>query len=214
MRENFTGLGLNTNVVQRHRVLRSQLVSVGLDHCIKSYPFRGCWVGLFLLQTGNIQKLIGQSIEPVHIFHHGSIEFDSLFSFDGSAMKRLQVEFKGSDRGLEFVGHRIDEVALAAIEVDVLDNPDQIQNDTDEDEGEDDRADAEQNPINASFLGGCRDRAEDIEQDPADRQTDDADDHEDRQENRPLEALAFEHFGSPVRKRIVESMMPFSGSKS
>jgi hypothetical protein len=94
------------------------------------------------------------------------------------------------------MGHGIDKIALPAIEIDVLDNPNQIQNDTDQDKAENDRADAEQDPINAAVLGRYRDRVEYIEQNPADGQSNHSHNHEDREEDWPFEALAFEHVKS------------------
>jgi hypothetical protein len=112
-------------------------------------------------------------------------------------MKGLKIEFQGRDRCLKFVGDRIDEVALPTVQIDVLDDPDQIQNDTDENEHEDDRADTQQDPVNAAVFGGCGDGVENIEEYPSDGQTDNADDHEDRQEDRPCEALSFKHLVYP-----------------
>ena len=73
----------------------------------------------------------------------------------------------------------IDEIALASVEINVLDNPNQIENDSSEHERKHNRADAEQNPINieTAFIGGLQ-GTENVDQYPADRQPDEDYDHE------------------------------------
>ncbi len=89
------------------------------------------------------------------------------------------------------MGDGIDEVALPAVEIDVLDNPNQIQNHSRQQKREQDRANAEQNPINLRTIVLLRiQRAENVQQNPADRQPHNTDYHQCRYENRPLQTLS------------------------
>ena len=92
------------------------------------------------------------------------------------------------------MGHRIDKIALTPVQVDVLNDPNQIEDHTGEQTGKENSADTEQNPVNRRAAGFFRvHRAKDVQQDPANGQPHKHDDHQNRDQNRPLEAFSFEH---------------------
>lgn len=93
-------------------------------------PFGGMCVRLFLLEPRYIEQLIDEPVETINVFHHGAIKLLSLFAVNRSAVEGLEVEFQGSDRCLQFVCYRVDEIALPAVQIDVLDNPNQIEDDS------------------------------------------------------------------------------------
>lgn len=197
MRKNLAWGEFDLYLLLLDRILGRQLGNKMANHLVESNPFRGGWVGLLLLQPSHVEQLVDQSVQAVDVFHHGPIELDPLFSFYRTTVKCLKIEFQGCDWGFEFVGDRVDKVALSSIQVDVLDDPDQVQDDSHQDKNEHDRADAQQDPVNAAILIRNRYGVEDIQQDPADGQANYPDDHQNCQQDRPCEAFSFEHVWFP-----------------
>jgi hypothetical protein len=89
------------------------------------------------------------------------------------------------------MGHRIDEVALTPIQIDVLNNPDQIQNHSRQQKRKQNRPNAEQNPIDPRTTVLLRIQStENIQQNPTNGQPNHADDHQRRNQNRPFQTFS------------------------
>ena len=122
-------------------------------------------------------------VEAFDILKHGLVEIPLLFLGQGASRKRLQMQLEGGDRAFQFMGHRIDKVALPAIQIDLLDTQYEIENDPGDDAGKHRRPDTQQRPIGS----------EDVDQDPADGQADQEHDHGHGQNDRPSQAFSLEH---------------------
>jgi hypothetical protein len=142
-------------------------------------PLCGTCIRLFLLEPRDIEQLIDEPIETVNVFHHGAIKLLPLLAVNRSAVEGLEIELQRGYWSLKFVCYGIDEIALPPIEIDVLDNPNQIEDYTGEHKSEHDRANTEEYPIDieATLIGGLQ-CPENVDQYPAYRQPNEDDDHE------------------------------------
>lgn len=152
-----------------------------------------------MLQASHIQQLIDESVESIDVLHHRFVKLLPLRAVYGSSIECLKIQLERRNRGFQLVRYRIDEVALASVQIDVLNDPNKVENDPREHKGKHNGPNRQQNPVDvlSSWIGDLE-SAEDVQQDPAHRQSDEDDDHQDRQEDRPFQTLAFEH-ASPAR---------------
>lgn len=89
-----------------------------------------------MLEAGHIQQLIDESVQSIDVLDHGLVKLLPLRPVYGSSVERLQIQLERRDRRFQLVRHRIDEVALASVQIDVLNDPHKVKHDSRKHKGE------------------------------------------------------------------------------
>ena len=110
-----------------------------------------------MLQSGRIEQVIDQRVKPFHVVEHEPYEVSLLLGADLPPAQRLQIEFQRCQRRFQFVRHAVNEIRLAAIQVDRFDRQGQIHDDADQHKREKRGADGQQRPVERrpATIGEC-----------------------------------------------------------
>ena len=115
MSQHLAILDLHSKKVGADRMLFGQARDAFFDKLSERDPFFGIQVLPVTLEPCHIEQLIDEPIEPVDILHHCRIKLLSLRTLDVAAVECLKIELERSDRCLELMGYRIDEIALTPV---------------------------------------------------------------------------------------------------